>query len=39
VLAGRTPQGRATVRVLKINLDHRVEFRRELIEEGVFPPA
>ena len=38
VLVGRTPQGRATVRVLKINLDHRVEFRRHLIDEGVFPP-
>ena len=38
VLVGRTPQGRATVRVLKINLPHRVEFRRDLIAEGVFPP-
>jgi hypothetical protein len=38
VLVGRTPQGRATVRVLKINLDYRVEFRQELMEEGVFPP-
>ena len=34
VLVGLTPTGRATVRVLKINLDHRVGFRRELIEEG-----
>lgn len=39
VLAGLTSSGRATVRVLKINLDHRVGFRRELIAEGVFPPA
>jgi hypothetical protein len=38
VLVGLTPAGRATVRVLKINLDHRVGFRQELIEEGVFPP-
>jgi hypothetical protein len=37
-LVGLTPNGRATVRVLGINLDHRVAFRRELIEEGVFPP-
>ena len=37
VLVGLTPNGRATVRVLKINLDHRVGFRRELIGEGVFP--
>jgi len=36
---GITPGGRAAVRVLKINLDHRVGLRRELIEEGVFPPA
>ena len=39
VLVGLTPQGRATVRVLKINLEHRVVFRRVLIEEGVFPTA
>ena len=39
MLVGQTPSGRATVRVLKINLDHRVGFRRELIEEGVFPPS
>jgi hypothetical protein len=38
VLVGKTPAGRATVGVLKINLDHRVGFRRELIEEGGFPP-
>lgn len=36
LLVGRTLAGRATVRVLKINLDHRVGFRQELIEEGVF---
>ncbi|MDR3635919.1 MAG: HNH endonuclease signature motif containing protein [Isosphaeraceae bacterium] len=39
VLIGQTPNGRATIRVLKINLDYRVGFRQELIEEGVFPPA
>jgi hypothetical protein len=39
VLVGLTPQGRATVRVLKINLEYRVAFRQELIDEGVFPPA
>jgi hypothetical protein len=38
ILIGLTPTGRATVRVLRINLDHRVGFRQELIEEGVFPP-
>lgn len=38
VLVGLTSGGRATIRVLKVNLDHRVEFMRELIEEGVFPP-
>jgi hypothetical protein len=38
VLLGRTARGRATVHVLKINLDHRVGFRRELIDERVFPP-
>jgi hypothetical protein len=37
MLVGLTPNGRATVRVLKINLDHRVGFRAELIAEGVFP--
>jgi hypothetical protein len=39
LLLGITPAGRATVRVLKINLDHRVGFRSELIEEGIFPPT
>jgi hypothetical protein len=37
-LAGRTPTGRATVVTLRINLDHRVAHRDELIDEGVFPP-
>jgi hypothetical protein len=39
VLVGRTPAGRATVATLRINLDHRVAHRQELIAEGVFPPA
>jgi hypothetical protein len=34
-----TPAGNATIRVLKINLDHRVGFRQELIDESVFPPT
>jgi hypothetical protein len=37
-LAGRTPTGRATVVTLRINLDHRVAHRHELIDEGVFSP-
>src|SRR5262249_20684375 len=36
-LVGRTPIGRATVATLRINLDHRVAYRQELIDEGVFP--
>jgi len=39
VLVGRTPAGRATVVALKINLDHRIDLRQGLIDEGVFPPA
>ena len=39
VLVGKSAIGRATIQVLKINLDHRVGFRLELIEEGDFPPA
>jgi hypothetical protein len=30
--------GRATVATLRVNLDHRVAFRQQLIDEGVFPP-
>jgi hypothetical protein len=37
ILVGRTPIGRATVDVLRINLPERVEHRRSLMEEGVFP--
>jgi hypothetical protein len=39
VLVGLTPSGRATVIFLEINLDYRVAFRQDLIEEEVFPPA
>jgi hypothetical protein len=39
VLAVPSTIGRATIQVLKLNLDHRVGFRRELIEEGDFPPV
>jgi hypothetical protein len=38
LLVGCSPVGRTTVAVLEINLPHRVQFRSELIEEGVFPP-
>ncbi len=37
-LRGRTPIGRVTVAVLRINTPLRVEHRTGLIEEGVFPP-
>ena len=37
-LIGRSPVGRVTVGVLKINDPFRVELREELIEEGLFPP-
>jgi HNH endonuclease len=38
-LRGRTPAGRATIVTLRINLDHRVDYRQELIDEGFFPPS
>jgi hypothetical protein len=38
VVVGRTPTGRATVAVLQMNDDDRVELRQALIAEGVFPP-
>jgi hypothetical protein len=38
-LVGRNSIGRATIATLRINLDHRVAYRQELIDEGVFPPA
>jgi hypothetical protein len=39
VLVGLTPIGRATVIVLEINLDNRVDLRQGLIDEGIFPPS
>jgi hypothetical protein len=39
VVVGRTLVGRATVAVLQMNDDERVELRRNLIKEGVFPPT
>ena len=38
VLIGRTPIGRATILVLEINLDYRVDLRQGLLDEGLFPP-
>ena len=37
VLMGRTATGRATVRVLAVNLPHRVRLRKRLMEAGLFP--
>jgi len=37
VLVGRTPKGRATIDVLRINMSHRVDLRESLMQEGVFP--
>ena len=37
-IVGRTPIGRVTVYVLNMNHQLRVELRRQLIEEGKFPP-
>lgn len=37
VLVGRTPVGRATISVLKMNAPHRIAQRAALISEGVFP--
>jgi HNH endonuclease len=38
ILVGQTPEGRATVSVLKINDEEYVRTRASLIAEGVFPP-
>ncbi|SRR5581483_9828486 len=38
VLVGLTPIGRVTIAILEMNLEHRIAFRQELIDEGVFPP-
>jgi hypothetical protein len=39
LLVGRTPIGRVTVEVLRINDIDYVETREVLIAEGMFPPA
>ncbi len=39
VPGGRTAIGRVTVEMLKINDPFRVEFREELMAEGLFPPG
>jgi len=39
IVAGRTAQARATIRVLRINAPRRIELRAALIEEGIFWPA
>ncbi len=38
-LATPTPIGRMTVDVLSVNLSHRIQLRKALRDEGVFPPA
>lgn len=38
VLLGRTSVGRTTVDVLAVNLNHRIQLRKALLDEGVFPP-
>lgn len=38
VLEGKTPAGRVTVFLLRINDPERLLLRRALIDEGVFPP-
>lgn len=38
-LRGLTAIGRATIELLKINAYDRVDLRRSLMEEGVFPPV
>jgi HNH endonuclease len=37
-LLGRTSIGRVTIAVLAINVPYRLEVRRALVAEGVFPP-
>jgi hypothetical protein len=39
VIVGRTAMGRATVAVLQMNDEDRLDLRRALIAEGVFPPT
>jgi hypothetical protein len=35
-IVGQTPSGRATARLRQFNAGHRVELRRELIDQGLF---
>lgn len=37
VVIGRSRVGRATIAVLQMNAEERVELRQALIDEGVFP--
>jgi hypothetical protein len=37
-LVGRTRVGRATIAVLQMNHEERIEVRQTLIDEGLFPP-
>lgn len=39
ILSSDTPEGRATIELLQVNVGHRVAHRRQLIVEGVFPPG
>jgi HNH endonuclease len=39
ILVGRTPIGRTTFEVLRINLPERATHRKLLIAEGIFPPS
>ena len=39
VMIGTTPVGRATISVLRINSDIRVQARQSLIRDGVFKPS
>lgn len=38
VISGQTPEGRATVRLLRMNLRNVLDARRALIKEGRWPP-
>lgn len=37
LLVGKSPPGRATIRVLNMNASHRVEIRRHLLRLGLYP--
>lgn len=38
VIVPRSPIGRTTIQVLRLNTEKRVALRQSLIDEGVFPP-